>query len=170
VNKTIQIKILLLVVLVVVVANNSVAAQDSAVPWLENNKWEMIREVSNIDNNVMDILRMEFIKSNKDSRISDPGGAYNHSDVMDGRPRRRLIIAGKSNNKLFVIYERGGLASSIQFIAYEKKNNTIKNVFYGGGTAGKIRSDGNWDIEYRDIIKAFKQGKFRTYVGKERYY
>ena len=48
--------------------------------------------------------------------ISPKGGPFNPSDVLDGKPERRLLDAGRTGALYFVLYEHGGIGHHVHLL------------------------------------------------------
>lgn len=75
----------------------------------------------------------------KDFKMANPGEEYQSTDVImrPGLPRRRLLSAGISNDKIFILYEEGGYGHSCHVAVFHldpKRNVTF--LWMGTGTRG----------------------------------
>ena len=78
----------------------------TAIQAFGSEPWLLVRRVDQIDPAVLAALSRRFFPD--DRRIANPGAAFNATDVIDRRPRRRLILAGHFDSRWFVAYEVGG--------------------------------------------------------------
>lgn len=56
-------------------------------------KWVVIRSVDAIDPAVLIALKSHF---GKDNRLANVGSPFNATDVVDGRPARRLLVVSRA--------------------------------------------------------------------------
>jgi hypothetical protein len=52
-----------------------------------------------------------------------PDESFNATDVLDGRPRRRFVLAGVSDRLIIVAYEQGGIATSCVVTAFVQSSS-----------------------------------------------
>jgi len=86
-------------------------------------------------------LKLQFARlaGEKDFKMANPGEEYQSTDVImrPGLPRRRLLFAGISNDKIFILYEEGGYSHSYHVAVFHldpKRNVTF--LWMGTGTRG----------------------------------
>jgi hypothetical protein len=92
-------------------------------------------------NQLPDALKSEFARLAGESefKMANPGQEYQSTDVVvrPGLPRRRLLFAGKSDSKIFVLYEEGGIGHSYHVAVFgcDPKGN-VKFLWIGAGFYG----------------------------------
>lgn len=68
-------------------------------------------------------LKVQFARlaGEKDFKMANPGEEYQSTDVImrPGLPRRRLLFAGMSNDKIFIFYEEGGYSHSSHVAVFD---------------------------------------------------
>jgi hypothetical protein len=88
-------------------------------------------------------LKVEFARlaGEKVFEMANPGKAYQSTDViMHPRlPWRRLLFAGISDDKIFVLYEKGGFAHTYHLAVFHlDPKKKIALLWLGSGTRGAI--------------------------------
>ena len=78
----------------------------SAIQAFGSEPWRLVRRADQVSPAVLAALSQRFFPN--DRRIADPGAAFNPTDVADPHPRRRLLLAGRTASRWFVVYEVGG--------------------------------------------------------------
>lgn len=73
----------------------------------------------------------------KAAPMAEAGGDWNHGCVVDGRPGRRFIFAGRSPDLWFVFFEVGGRGHHQRVLTFRRR------------TDGTLEREGNWAINRR---------------------
>lgn len=63
--------------------------------------------------------------------MANPNEGFDATDVVSGKPSRRLIIAGHSSKCDFVCYEHGGIGYHLHLVIFSNGNEGIHLVFEG---------------------------------------
>jgi hypothetical protein len=85
--------------------------------------------------------------------MAEVGKDWNSSCVVDGRPSRRFIFAGRAPDSWFVYFERGGRAHFFQLVTLRP------------GPDAKLQIEGTWGVgklvrnldELRQAVRANSQ-------------
>jgi hypothetical protein len=65
------------------------------------------------------------------SGMANPNEGFNAMDVMDGKPSRRLILAGHYSKCDFVCYEHGGYGYHLHLLIFTNGNEGTQRIFEG---------------------------------------
>jgi hypothetical protein len=85
--------------------------------------------------------------------LADRGEDFNTTDVVDGRPRSRVLAAAVSDRHCIVTYWHGGLALTMETAIYELKNADAKLIW---------RSDSQGGLNFRDLKAMVESGRLRN--------
>ena len=88
-----------------------------------------------------DDLKSEFarLSGKKNFKMANPGEEYQSTDIVvrTGLPVRRLLFAGKSDEKIFVLYEEGGIGHSYHIAVFDlDPKGKVKFLWIGAGGHG----------------------------------
>lgn len=74
--------------------------------------------------------------------MANPGQNYQVGDVIFDRslPRRRLVIAGESDNKFFIHYERGDRGVTHFVAVFKVDSSGGAQLLWGGAVANRART------------------------------
>jgi hypothetical protein len=87
--------------------------------------------------------------------LADPGAKYQATDVIESPtlPFRRLVFAGRCEDRWFIYYEHGGRGHSYAVLVYRADANHVPRLDWGG--AGFVLAKG-----LDDLREAVATGKF----------
>jgi hypothetical protein len=84
-------------------------------------------------------LQISRLAGEKDFRMANPGEEYQSTDVIlrPGLPRRRLLFAGISKDKIFILYESGGYSHRYYLAVFHlDPKRKVTFLWMGTGTQG----------------------------------
>lgn len=92
-------------------------------------------------NQLPESLKFQFARlaGEKNFKMANPGEEYQLTDeiVRPGLPRRRLLFAGISNDKVFIHYEAGGYSHSYHVAVFHvDPQKSVTFLWMGTGTRG----------------------------------
>jgi hypothetical protein len=121
--------------------------------------WTEVRQLADVAPGVLLALRERI---GKDSRIADVGGAFDATDVVTGKPRRRLVVAGHSDERWFICYEHGGRGHHLVLVMFAPSGGTLRPVLLARGGAGKHDDIHGWQVGLEDLRRALRRGQLEV--------
>jgi hypothetical protein len=94
--------------------------------------WTEVRRLPDVDAVVLKELGSRIGGT---GAMSDAGGPFNPSDVRTGEPTRRFVLAGRSGDRWFVCYERGGLGHHLVLVIFDTSGFGARPVLLARGDA-----------------------------------
>ena len=86
--------------------------------------------------------------------MAESGGDWNPGCVVDGRPGRRFIFAGKSPHLWFVYFEKGGRSHYRAVVTLRRDQ------------AGRLAKEGNWTFSL--VVKTLQELKTAVQASAQR--
>lgn len=123
--------------------------------FLEQN-FEPVHSVEAMDKNVLALLVSKF---RDDQRLANPDDPFDATDVITGKPRRRLIGAGKSPGAWFIEYEHGGRGLHSHLVIFSDEGGEWRIVYSGTG----MKSAGSKDSSTTKTVVL----KEKSYVAQD---
>ena len=116
-------------------------------------KFTLVNSLKNVDPEV----RKVFHSKVKASEISDRSGPFNPTDIGDGRPTLRFVLAGNAPAIWFILFEVGGIGYHHHLMVFTGEKNHCRLVasvsgFLNGNTFGSL-------------VRAIDAGKFFDQPG-----
>lgn len=90
--------------------------------------FDEIRYINAVPKSILKEL-MAIAHSKEKNFMANVNGAFNATDIVDGRyPDRRLIFAGKSDKLFFIYYECGGIGYHLSLVMFDISSSNIKPI------------------------------------------
>jgi hypothetical protein len=124
-----------------------------------NTTWTEVRRLADIAPEVMRALQERM---GKGSAFSDVGGPFDATDVVTGKPRRRLVLGGHSGDRWFICYEKGGRGHHLVLAVFDSAGGTPRPVLLARGGAGKHDDVHGWRVELADLRRALIGGELEV--------
>jgi len=118
--------------------------------------WEPVRSLSEVDKAVLRELKARF---GEDDRIADRGEPFRATDVVDGNPARRLVVAGRAERRWFVCYEAGGIGHHLMLVVFDTDAASPTLAMLARGFAGQHDDAAGWKADISDLKKAIAAGR-----------
>jgi hypothetical protein len=81
------------------------------------------------------------ITRDKPFSLADPGSRFNATDVIEpGLPRRRLVLAGRCENRWFIEYEHGGIGMSTALMVLRVNSDRSVSLVWGRALRGGAKN------------------------------
>src|SRR4051812_8204938 len=154
-----------LILLVTLLAPQSVGARDSStkpkaeVQGFRSATWTEVRRLADIDPVVMRALQEHM---GKGTAFADVGGAFDATDIVTGKPRRRLVFGGYSGERWFICYEKGGRGHHLVLVVFDKTGDVLRPVLLARGGAGKHDDIHGWRVDLADLRRALSGGELKV--------
>ena len=117
--------------------------------------WEPVTSLQQIPARLRTFLP---IRVGSDNRISDRGGPFNGTDVVDGRPQRRFVLGGRSGDRWFVCFEQGGRGHHLVLMVYDTTPNETRVALIARGHAGQEDDLLGWQVDVDELKTALADG------------
>ena len=138
------------------VAPISSGADNSRLERFRRLEWIPVRALSAVPANI----RQEVESSlGSDGGIAERGGAFNATDVVDSRPSKRFVIAGRAGADWFVCYEQGGRGHHLVLAAYDSSSSTPRLTLLARGSAGTHDDTAGWKVGIHELKSALARGQ-----------
>lgn len=130
---------------------NDVTSSNAVSQYFLEAKFESFATMKSIPAFVVNSL--SNLVEKRELRFADPGQKFNSTDVVEGGNLlwRRLIFAGKSGQKWFVCYEKGGYAFHYCVVLIETSDK-VASPIWGGVFFDKVR-------DHEELRSLFHKGK-----------
>ena len=129
--------------------------------------WTTVNSVEAIQPTVLAALQSRF---GSDSRLANPGEPFDATDVVTGKPRRRLLLAGHATTRWFVAYERGGRGHYLVLVIFDSGAKVPEPTLLARGTAGAHDDQAGWRVSLAELRAALKDGTLSQDDVHEPYY
>jgi hypothetical protein len=129
--------------------------------------WKIVRSIEAIDTNIIKALISHF---KDDNRIANVNESFNATDVVNRMPTRRLVLAGYSGSRWFVLYEHGGRGLHLVLVVLDTKTQPPQMVLLARGEAGTRSFIRGWQVSKDDIGTALINGKLHIDNPSDPYY
>jgi len=130
-------------------------------------EWETTHQIDGLHPEVKSELLKRF---GEDKRLAAPGEPFNATDVIDGRPSRRLLLAGRSGTMQFVAYERGGRGHHVVLVVFDTARRHPEIRLLARGSPGKHNDIRGWRLSLEDLRTAAKLGSLTVDDANEAYF
>jgi hypothetical protein len=115
-------------------------------------KWTVTRSLREVNPEAVRALKARF---GSDDRLADHGEPFEASDLVSGKPQRRLVLAGHSGRRWFVVYEVGGRGHHL-VLAVLDVGTLPQVVMLARGQAGVQDDVSGWELDLEDVRDALR--------------
>ena len=98
------------------------------------------------------------------------GRHFDATDVVTGKPIRRLLLAGHATTRWFVAYERGGRGHDLVLVIFDSGAKAPEPTLLARGTAGAHDDQAGWRVSLAELRAALKDGTLSQDDVHEPYY
>lgn len=95
-------------------------------------KFQVVTNTSDIPHYIFKSFNRNAHLSKKD--IANPNERFNATDIPNGFPNARLIMAGQSDQQYFIFYEEGGIGYHTGIVLFLSDGESAAMVWQGVGS------------------------------------
>ena len=120
--------------------------------------WVAVPGLQDVPGPVIAVLRARF---GGDDRLADRGGPFKATDLDDGLPTRRLVLAARADDDWFILYERGGRGHYLVLARISSKVDPPRITFAALGSAGVHDGIEGWHVDLEALKEALRADQMR---------
>jgi hypothetical protein len=128
--------------------------------------WATTRSLGDVDLAIIRALKSRF---GRDDRLADRGDPFDATDVLAGKPRRRLVLAGHAERQWFVAYEVGGRGHHLVLAVFDTAQPPTP-IMLARGNVGAHDDVSGWHLELADLQDGVKDGRLSIDDPNQPYY